>query len=267
MKYTANYNFALPQLSDYIDTAQYNNNFTVIDTKLKAVETLLAQVKNKADTVDTHKHEASDVTSGVFAEARIPILAEAARVTGNVGPFAMDQAVGQKQSLSFTIPFSKSRTTLPKRVRIWFGAACGTEDAKKLPADKSDAFGEIATLDIIRSDTGALSAWTDAGSGTNVANSVIPRYRRFYATLTSNAYLFEFHAQGSNGNFNRWSGYGGRAFTDTYFAQEDGSDATIKPAYFFVRFISMTSNGITLQIYNSTDKTQIRFGTFGYVFD
>lgn len=62
MKETLNYGFKLPELSDYIDIADFNHNFTIIDEELK-----------KANEVD----DATDINSG---------LVKVSKVEGEIAP-------------------------------------------------------------------------------------------------------------------------------------------------------------------------------------
>lgn len=106
MKKTTNFGFKLPEASDFIDPSHYNENFTDIDKQLKELE-----------RVKGHKHSAEDITSGVFAEARIPVLSDSERIVATaVG--AYNEQIPKGTHVIYTFPWSAKLSKCPKRVRI-----------------------------------------------------------------------------------------------------------------------------------------------------
>ncbi len=124
MKETTNYKLKLPEGSDFVSPAPFNENFEVLDTKLKTVE-------NEAGKVAGHKHAAGDISSGVFSDARVPYLVPMDRLAATVGPATYSEALAKDVDKTFSFPFSKTLTERPRLVRLFI--ASGAHD--KLTTD------------------------------------------------------------------------------------------------------------------------------------
>lgn len=209
-----------------------------------------------------HTHDAGDITSGVLAGERVPLIPEGDRVVATIGPFSLIEAIDMgRVTKTITIPFSSALSTVPRRVWVLFAnsGSINLDEPYRLGNDICWAAVDMAHQTGQYTD---LNAWVEGCVGQRADS---PSYAKMFIRDLRDKEVFDFGGSTTEGT---WTGFGGKAFTRTSQTSHQ------KSFNFSVRNFQYSETGITFEIKSGiknsgvTDDQQIlQFTAIGYAFD
>lgn len=291
MKYSTHYGLYLPEGTDFISPEQYNQNFETLEGKLKALDghrhgigdlTGVAAASHTHAAADLlslpgHGHSAGEITSGVFAEARIPLLTEPTRLVGTVTAMEVTGEITAKTNATRTVicPFNAARATIPRRVMLIVTGG-STGDAVSASVNTSSVReGRSCVVDMMRVGN-TVDAFVETtavikAAGAEARYEAVRRYlRNVHAEISVISYNgTSTTTAGTVPKADVISAFGGCAF----FAGRTAGSANSAGTYILrasVGLFSYDQSQVTLTISGSSQTTgdqDYEFVVYGYIFD